>query len=161
MATGDSLISFDPLANRPPSSDYATLDLRGDLPVLDFDASSNESAQFLAPVPSHYNGGDLTATLLWAASSATSGNAKIRVKLTRLTVGSNLDSLPSVGDSDDITDAAPATNGDIATATTGSMTVASLTAGNLLLVEVTRLATDAADTMTGDCELVSLAITEN
>ena len=85
---------------------------------------------------------------------------KFRVELTRITDGSNLDSLPSVGDSDDVTAAAPGTSGDIESSTTAEMTVASLAAGDLLLVEVTRLASDVADTMTGDMELVGLSLAE-
>ncbi len=46
MASGDTLLIFGPLHNEPPSSDAATFDTRNLHPVLDFDASTDESAVF-------------------------------------------------------------------------------------------------------------------
>jgi len=51
MASGDTLLIFQPYNNSPPSGTYATLDTRNDHPVLDFDASTNESAVFSAVMP--------------------------------------------------------------------------------------------------------------
>ena len=44
MASGDTLTIFTPLHNEPPSSNPATLDIRNQHPVLDFDATTNEDA---------------------------------------------------------------------------------------------------------------------
>jgi hypothetical protein len=159
MASGDSLLYFDPLANRPPTSAFATLDLRGAFVALEFDAAANESASFYAPLPRHYRGGNLIATL-YGTSGGTSGNAKIRVALTRIVAGNSLDSPPATSDSEDVTIAAPAAAGQLVIAATAAMSVASLTASDLLLCTVTRLATDAADTLASDWELTGLEICE-
>lgn len=160
MASGDSLQVFDALANRPPAAGYATVDLRNDFVVLDFDDTLNEMAQFHTTVPSHYGGGSLTAHVTWTSTTATTGNVKLRTELTRLAAGANLDSLPAVDGSDNITIAAPATSGDLAIASTTAIAVAALAAGDALLVAISRLAADAADTLVGDVEVVAVEIRE-
>ena len=57
MASTDTLLSFQPLANHPPSSNYATIDMRGDVRLLDVDDSPNAAGQFLPHGPRHYNSG--------------------------------------------------------------------------------------------------------
>jgi phosphopentomutase len=42
----------------------------------------------------------------------------------------------------------------------GSLSVADLEAGEILRIQITRLASDAADTMSGDWELVSVVVEE-
>jgi hypothetical protein len=160
MAIGDTLLIFDPLANQPPATNYATLDMRGDFVVLDFDANTNEQAQFHAVVPSHYKGGPLRVRLTGTSSTATSGAAMLRVELTRIAAGANLDSLPASSASADLMVACPATSGVLAVSEWSLLTVADLAAGEILRVQVTRLATDAADTMTGDWELVAVTVRE-
>jgi hypothetical protein len=160
MASSETLLVFDPLSNRPPATDFASVDLRGEFVVLDFDAATNEVAQFHAIVPSHYSGGDLTAVLTWASSTATSGNARLKVELTRLGTGVNLDALPAPDGSAELAVSAPSTSGDLAVDSADPVAVSGLTPGDTLRVAVTRLATDAADTMAGDLELVSLELRE-
>lgn len=70
MASGDTLLIFRPQDNEPPSSNYATLDTRNQHPVLDFDATTNESAVFSAIMPRHYAGGGVTVYIHYAMSSA-------------------------------------------------------------------------------------------
>lgn len=160
MASGETLLTFDALANRPPASGFASLDLRGEFVVLDFDAATNEKAQFNARVPTHYMGGAVEAAITWTSTSGTSGNVKLRIELTRLAAGANLDSLPSPHASADVTAAAPAVAGNLVVTASGSLVVGNLAAGDLLRVQMTRLASDGADTMAGDCELVALELRE-
>ena len=84
MASGDTLLIFTPLHNEPPSSDPATLDLRNQHPVLDFDAATNESAIFSAVMPRSYAGGGLTVYIHYAMSSATSGDIDWDVAFERI-----------------------------------------------------------------------------
>jgi len=70
MASGDTLLILTPLHNEPPASNYATIDLRNQHPVLDFDASTNEDAVFSAIMPRNYGGSGLTVYIHYAMSSA-------------------------------------------------------------------------------------------
>ena len=72
MASGDTLLTFFPNDNEPPSSNYATLDTRNQHPVLDFDASVDESAVFTGILPRNYGGGGVTVYLHLSASGITS-----------------------------------------------------------------------------------------
>ena len=75
MASGDTLFILTPQAYTPPGTNYATLDTVADgsapamsIPVLDFDGSSNESADWYVTVPSHYAGGGFTFSYAYAMS---------------------------------------------------------------------------------------------
>ena len=81
MASGDTLFILTPQAYTPPAANYATLDTVADgstpamsIPVLDFDGSADESADWYVTVPSHYAGGGLTFSYAYAMSS-TDGDA--------------------------------------------------------------------------------------
>ena len=71
MASGDTLLIFTPHANEPPTSNFATLDMRNLHPVLDFDDTTDEEAVFSAVMPRNYAGGGLTLTLGWSATDTT------------------------------------------------------------------------------------------
>src|SRR5437773_2475962 len=73
MASGNTLLIFNPLNNQPLASNYALLGSRNSNPTLEFDPSTNWDAIFGAVLPRNYAGGGLTLTLVWAAASATSG----------------------------------------------------------------------------------------
>ncbi len=68
MASGDTLVVFTALNNEPPSSNYATVDTRNGAVVLDFDDTTDESAEFSGFMPLHYGGGGVTVTIGWMAS---------------------------------------------------------------------------------------------
>ena len=81
MASGDTLFILTPQSSTPPAANYATLDTVADgstpamsIPVLDFDGSADESADWYVTVPSHYAGGGLTFSYAYAMSS-TDGDA--------------------------------------------------------------------------------------
>jgi len=160
MASGDSLLVFDPLSNRPPAVDYASVDLRNEFVVLDFDDTIDETAFFLSTLPSQYGGGQFEALVTWTSSTATTGSAKLRVETTRMTSGVNLDLLPSADGTADLTISAPTTNGKLATSQSVPINTGGAAAGDLLLVGVTRLASDVVDTLVGDLEFVSLEVRE-
>lgn len=160
MAAGDSLFALDALSNRPPTSDFAAIRVRGEFVVLAFDDTTNEQAQFHAIVPSHYRGGPLTVNLCWTSATATSGVCKLRVELTRVTTGSNLDALPASAGSANATASAPATSGDLVETSLGAIAVPGLASGDMLVLDLIRLADDVADTVVGDVELVSVEMRE-
>ena len=70
MASGDTLLTFHPFNNEPPVSNYATLDLRNNHPILDFDDTTNEYAVFSAIMPRNYTGGGIIAYIHFSMETA-------------------------------------------------------------------------------------------
>jgi len=71
MASGDTLLTFKARNNEPPAANGATLDLRNQHWVLDFDADANESAVFASVMPQHYAGTTgVTVYIHYAMTSA-------------------------------------------------------------------------------------------
>ena len=78
MASGDTLLILTPLHNTPPATIYATLDtMTGastpaeSIPVLDFDDTTVEYADFYIVIPGHYAGTTgVTLTFVWSAAAA-------------------------------------------------------------------------------------------
>lgn len=160
MAAGDSILFLSPLSNSPPSSGYATLDLRNGFVVLDMDDTNDEKATFHSVLPSHYDGGQIQAILTWTSTSGITGNAKFRVEVTRIQAGANLDSLPTVDGSADVVVAAPATSGELVVSQSPAINTGGANSGDSLLFSVTRQASDVADTLSGDIELLALEVRE-
>ena len=74
MASGQTLVTFKPLENEPPSSNYATIDSWNNRPVLDFDPSTDEEAMFSAIFPRNYGGGGLTVYVHFGCDTSSTGN---------------------------------------------------------------------------------------
>lgn len=153
-----TLAVFTPLDNQPPASSYATLDTRNSVAVLDFDdGGTNESAVFVGVIP---EGADLTSgikvRIIWAATSATSGDCRWGVQFERGTTDIDSDSFDSA------TEAHSTTNGTSGIVTVTEITatsIDSLVAGDLFRLKVYRDSSDAVnDTMTGDAELVTVEV---
>jgi hypothetical protein len=165
MATGDTLGYFNVLHGEPPASNYATLDTRNVVSVLDFDDTTDESIEFGGFMPRHYDGGGVTVTVGWMATSATSGAISLDVAFKSVT-----------DDADDLDTKAfaAANNANPTTATaTGEVDIAeiaftdgadmdSVAAGEYFRLQVKRDAdgTTSTDDMTGDMELVFVEIRE-
>ena len=71
MASGDTLAKFLPQHGEPPASNPATPDTRNQHPVLDFDATTNESIVFSDVMVRHYDGGGATVYIHYSMSTAT------------------------------------------------------------------------------------------
>ena len=164
MASGDTLVVFTPLQAEPPASNYATLDTRNNHPVLDFDADTDETIYFGGILPRHYDGGGITITLVWMASTATSGNCDWECAIERHQDDAfDLDA-DGFATAKAVTAAAPSASGEISydeIAFTDGAEMDSLAAGESFRLSVTRDANDATnDTMTGDAELLRVEIRE-
>lgn len=162
MASGDTLLTFTPLANQPPASTYATFDTRNGHVVLDFDASADEVAVFGDVLPRHYAGGGVTVTLVWMATTATSGNVVWSVAIERDDTATDLDT-DSFATANTATAAAPATSGAPAYTTiafTNGAQMDSLAVGEAFRLKVQRTGSSGSDTMTGDAELLGVEIKE-
>ncbi len=162
MASGDTLLVFTPLHNEPPSSNYATIDLRNLHPVLDFDAGTNESAVFSAVMPRNYGGGGVTVNLHYAMSSAEADTVDWDVAFERIgDQQQDLDSdgFAAVNSVDNTT--VPGTTGlvdIVSVAFTDGADMDSVAVGEGFRLKVTRDA--SSDDAAGDAELVFVEIKE-
>jgi hypothetical protein len=142
--------------NQPPSSGFATLDTRNSIAVLEFDASSNESAVFMGSVPSNavlVSG--LATKLWWMADTATSGSVVWSVQFEAQ--GTDNDS-----DSFDIANSGTSTtNGTSGIETETEITcttIDNLSNNNRYRLKINRVANSASDTMTGDAQLIAVEV---
>lgn len=163
MASGDPVVQV--LAVMPPGASSASLDTRpgGSTPaeaveVYDFDAAASEYLDFKCAL-SGYDGGGLTFTLPWSASTGTSNQVRWEIGIRRMQ-----------DDADDIDDAhSYDTNGvsDTCASASGELSYPTITFtdgadmdnwadGEIAIVRVYRDHDHADDTMTGDAELWGL-----
>lgn len=163
MASGNTLIVFEPYANEPPASNYATLDTRNQHPCLDFDATTNEDAIFSGVMPQHYGGGGVTVYLHYAMSSATADTVDWDVSWERIgdqQLDIDADSFAAVNSVDDTT--VPGTSGNVdivSVAFTDGADMDSVAVGEKFRLKVTRDA--ASDDATGDAELYAVELRES
>lgn len=162
MASGNTLLIFRPTNNEPPSSSFATIDLRNNHPVIDFDDSTNESAVFTSVMPRHYSGGGVTVYIHYAMTSATSGDIDWDAAFERIgdqQQDIDSDSFAAVNSVDNIT--VPSTSGNVdivSIAFTDGADMDSVAAGEAFRLKITRDA--ASDTASGDAELIAVEIKE-
>lgn len=146
---------FFPCDNEPPASNYATLDLRNVHPVLDFDATTNESAVFTGRLPSTYGANGVTVDIAYSMTSATSLTVDWDVEFERIgdsQLDIDADSFAAANSVDDTT--VPGTSGhvDVVSVTfTDGADMDSVAAGEQFRIRITRDA--ASDDATGDAEL--------
>ncbi len=162
MATGDTLV-FTALNNELAATNPATLDTRGDHPVLDFDDTTNEDALFSAVMPATYRRGGLSVSLHHAMSTATSGDVDWKVAFER--IGDRRQDLDAAGFASAKTAAdnpVPPNCGNVATVdlTFGDGAELDYIApGDGFRVKITRDAQN--DTASGDAELLFVTLKES
>jgi hypothetical protein len=151
-----TFVTFTPDNNQPPATDFATLDTRNSIAVLDFDDSTDESAIFVSICP---EGADLASglkiRLVWAATTATSGSTVWEVALERMNTDIDSDSFDTAAGT------AFATNGTSGVPNYSEITLTtidSLAVGDGFRLKVTRDADNGSDTMTGDAELIAVEV---
>lgn len=148
---------FTPNQNQPPATNFATLDTRNSVLVLEFDASTEESAYFVGFIDETRlltNG--ITVRIYWMADTATSGNVRWGVQFEE--TGTDLDA-DSFDTNAQVTSAANATSGIESVASIPITTIDSLVAGDRYRLRVYRVAADAVnDTMLGDAQLVAVEV---
>jgi hypothetical protein len=163
MASNDTLVTFTAHANEPPATNYATVDLRNSHMVLDFDDTTAESAVFAGVLPRSYSGGGITATVIWLATSATTGSVKWNAQIERHqdeTDDLDADSFAAAQTATGITAAASGAPQYTSIAFTNGAQMDSLAAGESFRLKITRDAADGGDTVTGDAELLRVELRE-
>jgi hypothetical protein len=173
MASGDSLFSFVALDFEPPDDLYpqliftlvASSDEPDDyVPMLAFDPSTNEYADFASVMPRNYGGGGLDVTIIWSSGTA-SGVVRWEVAFKSFT--DDVDDLDTktfaTANSGNFTTASAAGELDYALITfTDGAQIDNIAAGEYFRMRVNRDAADAADTMNGnDAELIAIEIRES
>jgi len=149
---------FTPLNNQPPATNFATIDTRNSIMVLDFaDSSADESAVFVGVIPEGASlGSGLKVRIIWMATSATSGNVRWGAQFMNLNTDLDSDSF------DTATEGNGAANGTSGTPTTTELTVTNidgLAAGGFFRLKIYREQSDTVnDTMTGDAELIAVEV---
>lgn len=149
-----TLFRFSALDAQPPSSNYAQFRTRNNVAVLDFDASTDESTNFVGVIP---EGADFTTGISvrihWIATSATSNDVIWTAAFERANTDLDSDSFATGVSATSTTNA---TSGIITTTVinfSGSE-IDGLTAGEPFRIKISRDADNGSDTMTGDAELV-------
>lgn len=152
-----TLASFSARDNQPPATNFATLDTRNSLAVLEFDAATEESAVFVGVIS---EGATLTSGLMvrlwWMGDTATSGNVRWGAQFEKSNTDLDADSF------DTLTEVTSASNGTSGIQTVAEITctaIDSLAAGDGFRLKVVRKAADATnDTMSGDAQLVRVEV---
>ena len=166
MASTDTLVTFTPLNNEPPAATFATFDTRNSVPVLDFDDTTDESAVFGGFLPDSYAGGGLTVTLVWMATSATTGGVSWDVSVEAHADDAfdiDADGFAAANNSGSATTASATGEQQYTDITfTDGADMDSLVANQSFRLKVTRDAngTTATDDMAGDAELLRVIIKE-
>ena len=142
----------------PPATNYATRDVRGVIPVLDFDSSTSESVYFHGIMPKQYQGNGMTAHIYFT-SDATSGDVDWDLMFDRITSEDvDLDSahlFPLVNSSDGNNVSGTSGKVTIATMTISSVYSDNIVAGDMFLLKLSR---DISDTASGDANFLALEL---
>ena len=174
MATGDTLFVLEPLGYVPPATLYATLDTITEtstpnalIPVLDFDGTTAEYADWHLTVPSHYSdatGFTFQYTYAMTGTDADLVDLEFSVALlgdTEIaTADQGLDTATPVSIQD--TPVATVTANKIAVSPTGALAKANfagtVAAGTRIIIRCERDVAAAANT--DDLQLISVHVTE-
>jgi hypothetical protein len=142
----------------PPATNYATRDMRGIFPVLDFDNTTSESIYFVGLMPQQYQNGNINVKTYFTCD-ATSGDVDWDISFDRLTSAD----LDIDGNSFGFVNTS---NGNDVSGTSGAITICehkisagtnmdNIVAGDMFALKLTR---DIADTAAGDANFLALEI---
>jgi hypothetical protein len=171
MASGDTLLILTPLHNTPPATLYATFDtMTGTstpaeaIPVLDFDDTTQEYADFYCVMPRNYAGGGLTVTIGYSTADTTDV-VDWECAFRRVADDAeDLDTTAHTYDYNGSVDTAPSVIGEVAYAAitfTDGADMDSLAVGEYFVLRVTRDPTpDSGTDVTGDASLHFIEIKE-
>lgn len=124
--------------------------------TLEFDASTDEKAQWLLKMPDEWNGGTIKAKVAWTAASS-SGNTYWELRAGALTDDDAIDT--ALGTAATTNDTLTATGDLDETAATGACTVGnSPAAGKYVVFELSRDADNGSDTLAADALVIGVTI---
>ena len=144
--------------NGADAQQIETTATRPDLKVLDFDASTNEFAQFAVALPKSYNLGTVTFQFWWSPGNTNTGN--VILGLQGVGVANDDTADIAFGTAVEVTDAGGGAIEDVMVSSeSGAITIAGTPADDdLTFFQVFRNASDGSDTFTGDCRLLGIKL---
>lgn len=163
MSSGDTLCTFQPRDNEPPSSNAATPGLRNGHPTLLFDTTTSEAAIFTLLLPRNYGGGGITVYITASMVSATSGTLGWTIEIER--IGAAQQDLDSDGFASAQTITAATVDGTSGNTITLNVAISnganmdSVAAGEWFRLRLKRDTTN--DSATGDAEFIGGEIKES
>lgn len=158
LTNGRTIQRFTPLDNQPPATNFATLDTRNSIAVLDFDdGATNEGSTFVGVIPEGANlSSGILVRIFWAATSATSGNCRWGVQFEDFGTDIDTDSFDTATEGHSATSG---TSGIVNVTQITCTTIDNLAAGDQFRVRIYRDSSDTTnDTMAGDAELVAVEL---
>lgn len=163
MASGNTLLTFSPLANEPTATNYATLNTRNAHPVLEFDTTTAESAVFSGILPRTYAGGGITVYVHWMAATATTGTGGWTVAFERMSdATTDLDADSFAGAQTVTAATVPGTSGVVIVtnvAVTNGANMDSIAVGEAFRLKIVR---DVAnDSAAGDLQILAVELKES
>lgn len=163
--SGQTVGMFFPTDNEPPSSNYATFDVRNGHPILVFPDAVVYAAIFTSVLPRRYGGNGLTILINWMNSTTSTNKVCFSATLERMDVGTTDLDTDSFGTQviDTTGVAASATSGiqsQTSIALTTGAQMDSVVAGDCFRLKITRETGQANDTQAGDAQIVSIEIKE-
>jgi hypothetical protein len=146
---------FTPMTSQPPASNYATLDTRNSIAVLDFDDTTEESVFWVGAMPEAASlGSGLIVNIFFMATSATSGDARFGAQFERMNTDEDSDSFDTATEA---TVTTSGTSGIVTKLAITCTTIDSIAAGEAYRLKIYR-DTSGADTITGDVEVVAVEL---
>jgi hypothetical protein len=131
---------------------------RPDMKVLDFDASSDEYAQFSVAFPKSWNEGTVTYQVFWSPSNTNTGNARFQLEGVACGDGDTID--VAYGTSITVTDAGIGTVEDqqVSPVSTAVTIAGSPAVDQLTYFQFWRDGNGGSDTFTGDARVLGIKI---
>jgi len=162
VASGNTLGILLPLAAEAPATNYATLNVRNQHPMLEFDSATQETAIWTSVMPQHYAGGNITVITKWAAVPTT-GNVGWGATFERVAdAGQDIDADGFATEQIVTAATVDGTSGNTkttsVTCTAGSTGTDSVAAGDLFRLRIRRDV--ATDTAAGDAQLLAVELRE-
>lgn len=150
-----TIAKYTPLDANPPATNFATIDTRNSVPVLEFDPATIESTFFVGSIPQGtILGSTLGAYLHFAGDTATGSTVAWGICMERMT-GTFGFSADSFGAGVQVNQILPSTRAEITIVGAAVPVPSGLTTGEAYRLLVRRIANDATnDTAPGDAQLV-------
>ena len=144
--------------NGADAQQVETTAIRPDMKVLDFDAGTNEFAQFSVAFPKSWNEGTVTYQVYWTPSNTNTGNCLFQLQGVAVGDGDTIDVAYGTGIT--VTDAGIGTVEDqqISPVSSAVTIAGSPAVGEQTYFQLLRLAADGSDTFTGDARVLGIRI---